>query len=253
MKIGELEYPALRGMVSDAEWRTRVELAALFRLIPLMGWWDVTQAPAAARIPGETRYLFNPQGVLFEEVTASSLVKITLDGEPAADTPLSILRCNWVPFKAVFGARHDVGWAIHSHDDWVIALSARKEGLEAVSQSGAIALADGVAYHGYDGIETLEKRIPALQRSLGSAKRLILQNHGLVTVGTTAYEVFMRTAGLSKACRVQVLAGRGDGLLRIQPQVLETIVQEAYRPGGTEYLWPALLRKLDRIDPSYKE
>jgi ribulose-5-phosphate 4-epimerase/fuculose-1-phosphate aldolase len=253
MKMGEVEYPSLQGKVADPEWRTRVDLAALLRLIPHMGWWDLTQAPAAARIPGEPHYLFPPQGCLFEELTASSLIKITLDGDQVSDTPLSILRCNWVPFKAVFSVRQDVDWAIHSHDDWVTALSARKERLQPISQSAAIALADGVAYHEYDGVETLEQRIPALQQSLGSQKRLILQNHGLVAVGKSPYEVLLRTAGLTKACRVQVLAGRSDELVHVLPEVLETLARDAYRPGAIEYLWPALLRKLDRLDPSYKE
>jgi ribulose-5-phosphate 4-epimerase/fuculose-1-phosphate aldolase len=253
MKLGDVEYPSLQGKVSDSEWRTRTDLAALFRLIPLMGWWDLTQAPAAARIAGEQHYLFCPQGVLFEEVTASSLIRITIDGEQVSDSPLTILKANWVPLKAVFSVRTDVDWALHSHDDWVTALSARKERLQPISQSGAIALGDGVHYHEYDGVETMEKRIPALQQSLGSGRRLILQNHGLVTVGKSAHEVLMRTHGLTKACRVQVLAGRSADLIHIQPSVLETIVQEAYRPGGVENIWPALLRKLDRLDPSYKE
>ena len=254
MKMGDIEYPSLKGKVSETEWQTRLELAAVFRLIPVLGWWDPSQAPAAARIPGTAHYLFNPKGCLFEELTASSLVKIDINGDPVTDSPLTPLKANWFPFKALFSARTDVDWALHTHDDWVAALSARKERLQPVTQSGAIALALGVAYHEYDGVEIVEDRNPALQRSLGATgKRLILLNHGLLVAGNSAPEIVMTASTLSKACRGQVLAGALGECVPIQPAVVDTIVKDLFRPGGIDNIWPALLRKLDRMDPTWRD
>jgi ribulose-5-phosphate 4-epimerase/fuculose-1-phosphate aldolase len=253
MKIGDIEYPSLKGKVSDAEWQTRVELAAIYRLIPLLGWYDLVMAPASARIPGEQNYLYNPSELLFEEVTASSLVKINLDGELAADTPFSYLRAGWYPMQAAHAAREDANWVIHVHDDYGMALSTRKERLLPITQTAGFALADGVAYHSYDGVETYKDRVAGLQQSLGTANRLILHNHGLLTVGLTAWQALSRMTGLRKACRVQLLAGFGKDLIHIEPEILDTFVEELRVGPAVNNAWPGLLRKLDRLNPSYKD
>jgi ribulose-5-phosphate 4-epimerase/fuculose-1-phosphate aldolase len=253
MKIGAVEYPSLKGKVPDAEWQTRVELAALYRLIPIMGWFDFAGPPASAKIPGEPHYLINPMGFLFEEITASSLVKVTLEGEIVGEQPFRNLEAGWYPMRAVHAARPDVGWLLHTHDEYAIALSARREGLLALSQSAGFAIAGGIAYHDYDGVETYPERMASLQASMGTADLLVLRNHGLMTLGHTAYQAFVRMAALSKACRAQLLAGRDLDLITIGPDIVDSLAEEIRRGPAADNFWPGLLRKLDRVDPSYRQ
>lgn len=252
LKLGDIEYPSLKGKVSQAEWAVREELAALYRLTPLFGWDDLSLTHASARVPGEPHYLFNPMGFLFEEITASSLIKITLDGEVVQDTPFEITLGGWYPMKAVHAVREDANFILHCHDDYGLAVSARKEGLLPVSQPAGFAIGDKTAYHDYDGVETYEEKIVGLQQSLGEANRLILRNHGLLTLGPAAYFAFIRMYNLVQACRVQVLAGRGDDLVRIAPEILEQFPAELHRPQGN-FAWPGLLRKLDRLDRTWRD
>lgn len=253
MQIGELEYPSLKGKVAQEEWRARVELAALYRLVPIMGWWDLSQAPLSARVPGEDTYLFNPLGFLFEEITASSLVKITLDGEYAVESPLRFSRRIWYPMQAVHAARPDANFVLHSHDDIFAALSARKDKLLPISQAAGFALAGGLAYHDYDGVETYAEQMPSLQASLGKSGAVLLHNHGLVVVGRSAYEVLAKTSNIRKACLVQLLAGQASDVRPIDAGVLPAFEEELRRGVAVDNLWPALLRKLDRMDPSYRD
>lgn len=254
VRNGDLEYPSLEGKVSDAEWQARVDLAALYRLIPLMGWWDLSQPPASARVPGEpNHFLINPLGFLFEEITASSLVKITLDGAPVLDSPLRVSRQIWYPMQAVHAAREDANFVLHSHDEVFAALSARRDGLLPISQPAGFALAGGLAYHDYDGVETHAEQMPSLQASLGDYGVMLLRNHGLVCLGRSAYEVIAKTANLRSACRIQLLAGQAEHLKPIAPSVLPVFAEELRRGVAVDNLWPGLLRKLDRIDPSYRQ
>ena len=253
MYIGETEYPSLKGKVSEAEWQARIETAALFRLIPMMGWDDLSITHVSARVPGEpNHYLFNPMGFLFEEITASSLIKIDLEGNIVAPTPFEITIGGWYPMKAIHAVREDANFVIHTHDDYGGAISARKEPLLPITQGAAFVLGDKLAYHEYEGVETYEDRIPGLQVALGDANRLILKNHGLVTLGYTAFHAFYRMYGLIKACRIQLLAGKGEDLIHIGPELLETYPAEIRRAQGNNP-WPGLLRKLDKDDPSYKD
>lgn len=254
MKIGDLEYPSLKGKVSDEEWRARVDLAALYRLIPVMGWWDLSQAPASACVPGEPdHYLFNPLGFMFDEITASSLIKITLDGEYVDETPLKFHRRIWYPMQAVHAARPDAKFVLHSHDALFTALSARKDKLLPISQPAGFALAGGIAYHDYDGVETYEERMASLQTSLGQYGAMILHNHGLVVLGRSAYEVIGKTSNIRQACKVQLLAGHSADLRSIDENVLPAFAEELRAGVAVDNLWPALLRKLDRLDPSYQD
>lgn len=252
LRLGDIEYPSLAGKVSDAEWQTRVELAALHRLVDLYGWNDLQQAPLSARIPGEPHYLFNADGLLFSESTASALVKIDLDGNIVADTPFTILHPTWLPMKAVHALREDANFVIHSHDDHIAAISAREEGLLPISQTGAFIVAGGLAYHPYDGVETLEERIPSIQASLGHSRILMLRNHGAVVIGETAWGALGLLSALFKACHTQVLAGPGEHLIHLGPDILAEMLQELIRGPAVSDNWAALLRKLDRIDPSYR-
>lgn len=253
MKIGNIEYPSLKGKVSDAEWRARVDLAAIYRLITLFGWWDMSQSPAGARIPGTDQYLFNPMGLLFEEITASSLVRISLDGKILSDTPFSILRGAWYPLEAVFAVREDANFVIHSHDRYAAALSARRDKLLPISQPANFALAEGVAYHDYDGVETYEDKMAPVQASLSDKNYLILHNHGMVTIGALAPMAFGRMENLRTACEIQLLAGQDRDLISVGEDVRPVFAEELRKGVVVDNLWPALLRKLDRLDPSYAD
>jgi ribulose-5-phosphate 4-epimerase/fuculose-1-phosphate aldolase len=245
-----VEYPCLEGVVSEAEWSTRVELAALYRLAVLMGWDDLSITHISAQVPGHPHYLFNPSGLLFEEITASSLVKIDLAGQIVGETPFKIVAGGWYPMQAVHAVREDARFVIHTHDAHGIALSIREEGLLPITQTIGFLLADGVAYHDYDGVETYADRVQGLQASLGSANRMILRNHGLLTLGETAAQAFRRMHGLVRSCQIQLLAGR-ERLIPIGADLLSTFQEELKRAQGNDP-WPGLLRKLDRLDPSWR-
>lgn len=254
MMIGDTHYPSLKGQVSQAEWSTRVELAAIYRLIDHFGWFDLSMPGASAKIPGEPYYLFNPDGFLFDEITASSLVKLTLEGEPVADQPFSVVPRTWYPMRAVHAAREDANFVIHSHDMYGIALSARRDKLLPISQTAGFAIAEGVSYHEYDGVEVYEERMAPLQASLGSKNNmLILHNHGLVSLGATAWQAVSRMNRLRYASRVQLMAGRADDLMHLDEAMIDTFREELRRGSAVGNPWPGLLRRLDRMDPSYKD
>src|SRR5262249_16973748 len=158
----------------------------------------------------------------------------------------------WYPMKAVHAAREDANWVIHTHDDYVMALSARKERLLPIGQNAGFAIAAGISYHEYDGVETYEERIPALQAPLAKPNTMILHNHGAVVVGLTAWHALYVMSSLRKACRVQVLAGPGRDLIHLAPEIIESMAEEIRRGPAVGNAWASLLRKLDRIDPSYK-
>lgn len=252
LRIGDVEYPSLEGKVSDAEWQVRVELAALYRSAEVMGWNDLTQAPLSARVPGEPHYLFNPIGILFDEITASSLIKIDIDGNIVSDTPFQHLPATWLPLKAVHAVREDANFVVHTHDDYITALSARKDLLLPVSQTAGFAIAGGIAYHAYDGVETYEERIPGLQASLGDKYVMILENHGAVVVGYTAWLALYITSALQKACRIQLLAGHNPDLIHLSAPIIQSLVEEIRLGPALGNAWDSWLRRLDRIDPSYR-
>lgn len=247
---GGVEIQSLAGRVPEGEWNARVQLAALYRLAVMMDWDDLSITHISARVPGEPHYLMNPSGLLFEEVTASSLVKVDLEGRKASDSPFEIVSGGWFPMKAVHAVRDDANFVIHTHDIYGIALSVREEGLLPLTQSIGFILADDLAYHDYDGVETYEERVAGLQASLGSANRMILRNHGLLALGETAGQAFRRMNGLVRSCRIQLIAGR-DRLVMLDAAMLATFAGELQRAQGNDP-WPGLMRKLDRLDPGYR-
>jgi ribulose-5-phosphate 4-epimerase/fuculose-1-phosphate aldolase len=253
MKIGDIEYQSLRGKVPDAEWRARVDLAAIYRLYGVLGWWDLLQAPASARVPGEPHYLFAPAACLWEEVTASSLVKIDVKAKKVVNSPFEIIEDNWYPFRAVHEVREDANFVIHTHDIYGMALSARPEGLLAVTQNAALVFGSDVRTHDYPGVETHESTMAGLQASLNTGGILILNHHGFVTLGRVAFEAVARTYLVRTACQAQLLAGKGADLRQLEPKIVAGFKHEIERSYAYPSIWPALLRKLDRVDPSYKE
>jgi ribulose-5-phosphate 4-epimerase/fuculose-1-phosphate aldolase len=243
--------------IPDAEWQVRVDLAAAYRLVASYGWDDLIFTHLSARVPGpEHHFLINPYGMMFEEITASSLVKINLEGEIVAPSPYFVNPAGFTIHSAVHAAREDALCVIHLHTDYGIAVSAQKDGLLPISQQSLFALAS-LAYHDYEGLALNADEKSRLVADLGHKNNMILRNHGLLTVGHSAAEAFLSMYILERACRIQILAQSGGAALRpIAEPILEKVASQlgAVTVGqGAQLTWPGLLRKLDRIDPSYRE
>jgi len=248
---------SVREQVTEGEWKTRVDLAAAYRLVGLYGWDDLIFTHISARAPGpEHHFLINPYGMMFDEITASSLVKVDLDGNVVMESPYFINPAGFTIHSAVHAAREDALYVIHLHTDYGIAVSAQKNGLLPISQQALFALAS-LAYHEYEGLALDENEKPRLVRDLGDKNSLILRNHGLLTVGRTAAEAFLAMFILERACKIQILAQAGGGDLSTVPETILRRVAlqlDAVTAGqGAQLTWPGLLRKLDRLDSSYRE
>jgi len=246
---------SLKGRVSEAEWKTRVDLAALYRLVALETWDDLIFTHISARVPGPDRhFLINPFGMYFEEVMASSLVKVDLHGKIVMDSPYGINPAGFTIHSAVHGARDDAHFVIHVHTDQGVAVSAQTGGLLPLSQHALVVLPH-LAYHGYEGIALdLEER-ERLVADLGGKSLMMLRNHGTLAVGGTAAEAWFGLWHLERACKMQVMAlsaGR-DGVL-IAPQAAQDEVAKVVAGGFASMSslpWPGLLRRLDRLSPGY--
>ena len=248
---------SIRDQVSAEEWQTRVDLAAAYRLVALYGWDDLIFTHISARVPGVVHhFLLNPYGMMFDEVTASSLVKIDLAGNKVTESPYFINPAGFTIHSAVHAAREDALCVMHLHTDYGIAVSAQQEGLLPISQQAMLALSS-LAYHDYEGLALNEAEKPRLVADLGDKSHLILRNHGLLTVGRSAAEAFLSMFLLERACKIQILAQSGSGeLVRIPEPIIRLVelqVKAVTVGQGAALTWPGLLRKLDRIDPSYRE
>jgi ribulose-5-phosphate 4-epimerase/fuculose-1-phosphate aldolase len=247
----------VRKMVSDEEWQARVNLAACYRIIAMYGWDDLVFTHISARVPGpEDHFLINAYGMLFEEMTASSLVKVDLDGEIVLDTDYVVNPAGFTIHSAVHAAREDAGCVLHTHTKSGVAVSAQADGLLPISQISLLPIAM-IAYHDYEGIALNEDEKPRLVADLGNSNCLILRNHGLLTVGKSIPDAFLFMYALETACQIQLAAQSGGGaLIEVNPAIVAGIqaqVEMVTKGMGGELAWPGLLRKLDRIDPSYRE
>src|SRR5437762_5456156 len=248
---------SVRDQVSTEEWQARVDLAAAYRLVALYGWDDLIFTHISARVPGgEHHFLLNPYGMMFDEVTASSLVKVDLDGSKVMDSPYQVNPAGFTIHSAVHAARPDALCVMHLHTDYGIAVSAQKDGLLPISQQSMFALAS-LAYHDYEGLALDEAEKPRLVDDLGAKHFMILRNHGLLTIGRTAAEAFLSMFLLERACKIQILAQAGGGELSLIPNAILAKVasqMDVVTVGqGAALTWPGLLRKLDRIDPTYRD
>ena len=244
-------------MVSAEEWQARVDLAAAYRLVALFGWDDLIFTHISARVPGpEHHFLINPYGMMFDEITASSLVKIGLDSNKVMDSPHDINPAGFTIHSAIHAAREDALCVMHLHTRHGVAISSKKHGLLPISQQSLFVLAS-IAYHDYEGLALNEDEKPRLVEDLGSKNNLILRNHGLLTVGSSAGEAFLGMYNLERACEIQLMAEAGGAELVEIPQPIlkgiEAQVKVVTKGLGGDIVWPALLRKLDRIDSSYRE
>ena len=248
----------LNGRVSEAEWAVRVDLAAAYRLVAHYRWDDLIFTHLSARVPGpEHHFLINPYNLMFDEITASSLVKIDVEGMPVIDTPYITNPAGFTIHSAIHMAREDALAVMHLHTPYGQAVSGMKCGLLPHTQTAMIAH-HNVAYHDYEGVATdLEERA-RLVADIGDKKAMILRNHGTLTVGETVGDCFLRLYFLERACEAQVhmLAAGLDGLNDPNDGVSDKVAQQS-QPSGMARLaerlaWPALLRKLDRLDPSFR-
>jgi ribulose-5-phosphate 4-epimerase/fuculose-1-phosphate aldolase len=259
MMATQLKPPAdIRSRVSEAEWNLRVDLACAYRLVAHYGWDDLIFTHLSARVPGpEHHFLINPYNLMFDEITASSLVKIDVNGNPVMETPYLTNPAGFTIHSAIHMAREDAHAVIHLHTPHGQAVSAQSEGLMPLTQT-AMLIRDEIAYHHYEGVATdLEER-ERLVADLGTKKAMILRNHGTLAVGETVGEAFIGIYFLERACEAQThaLAG-GAALLNHPPQGTPEKAAEQGRAGlklvGNMLAWPALMRKMDRESPGYRE
>lgn len=249
----------VRDRVSPEEWAARVDLAAAYRLVALHGWDDLIFTHLSARVPGpEHHFLINDYTLMFEEITASNLIKIDLNGEPVGGAPGAVNRAGFIIHSAIHAARDDAQAVIHLHTPHGQAVSAMKEGLLPHTQTAMIAHHD-VAYHDHEGIaDALDER-ERIVADLGDRNALILRNHGTLTVGSSVAEAFIRMYFLERACEAQVLMlAAGRQALNDPPAgAVETVRAQARSPQAKmiaeRVAWPALLRKLDREAPDYQD
>jgi ribulose-5-phosphate 4-epimerase/fuculose-1-phosphate aldolase len=246
----------IQGQVSDAEWKQRIDLAACYRLVAYHRWDDLIFTHISARVPGpEHHFLINPYGMLFDEITASSLVKVDLAGRKVTDSAYDINPAGFTIHSAIHAAREDAKCVMHLHSLNGVAVSAQKHGVLPVSQQSIFVLAS-LAYHDYEGVALNEDEKPRLVRDLGDKTFFLLRNHGLLTVADNTPDAFLYMYLFETACTIQVRAQAGGGeLVAIDPRILAgagAAAKQATRSAGGGLAWPGLLRKLDRIDPSYR-
>jgi ribulose-5-phosphate 4-epimerase/fuculose-1-phosphate aldolase len=256
-KVRSLSKPqSLQNRVSEEEWSVRVDLAACYRLAAHFAMTDLIYTHISARVPGpEHHFLINAFGLMWDEITASTLVKVTLDGDVVEDlSGGGINRAGYVIHSAVHRARPDVACVMHTHTQAGIAVSAQDEGLLPISQH-AMRFWNAIGYHDYEGLALETDEQARLVRDLGRHKAMILRNHGLLVCGESIAQAFDLMYYLERACRIQVTAMAGGAKLRRpSAEVAEKTARQfsglPYKAKKTE--WKALLRMLDKTDPSYK-
>ncbi len=225
-----LNIPSLQASVSPEEWQLRCDLAACYRLVALYGWSDLVFTHISAKLPesvsgvGEHHFLINPYGLMFDEITASSLIKVDM-------------QCN----------------QLHAHTRAGVAVSAQKGGVLPISQQSTFVLGS-LAYHAYEGVAFRDAEKPRLQADLGAANFLMLRNHGLLTVGKTIADAFLSMYTFENTCRIQIDAQAGGELIDVNPQIVSGVAQAMrVQTGGLggAFAWPALLRKVQRELPGW--
>lgn len=251
---GSVAPHILRGpRYSEAEWQTRVDLACAYRLAHHFGFDDLIWNHISARVPGEAEhFLLNPLGLGYDEITASNLVKIDLQGK-VIEGEAKVNYTGFVIHGAIHAARHDVACVMHTHTEAGMAVSALKRGLLPFVQD-AFGFHERITYHDYEGLSLDTDECGRLQASLGDKRAMILRNHGLLTCGATVGEAFVQMYYLDKACRVQLQVLQTGEEIHLPPaEVMEKAAQQtAYFPAG-QLEWPALVRRMERKDPSFKE
>ena len=240
---------------SAEEWQTRVDLAAAYRLVAMFKWDDLVFTHITARLPGShDHFLINPYGMMFEEITASSLVKIDMQGNKVEDSPWPVNPAGFTIHSAVHAARHDISCVMHTHTLNGVAVSAQKGGLLPISQQSIFVLGN-LGYHDYEGVALRDDEKPRLVADLGNKSYLMLRNHGLLTVGRSTAEAFQAMYLFEVSCAIQIRAQVGGELIPVSQGIIDTAREQARvatTGQGANLIWPGLLRRLDRADPSYR-
>ncbi len=243
------------GHRSRTEQQIRNDLAACYRLVAAYGWDDLIFTHISARVPGsDHHFLINPYGMMFSEITASSLVKVDLHGRKVDGSPFDVNPAGFMIHSAIHAARDDAECVLHVHSVNGVAVSAQEEGLLPLSQHSIFVLAS-LGYHDYEGVALEDDEKPRLVRDLGTNRFLMLRNHGLLTAGRSVAEAFVAMYFFETACMMQVRAlGGGVPVRRIGPSILghaDDQWDKVTRGAGGGLAWPALLRKLDAMNPGY--
>jgi ribulose-5-phosphate 4-epimerase/fuculose-1-phosphate aldolase len=247
--------PDVRSTVGEVEWQLRVDLAACYRLVALYGWDDLIFTHVSARVPGpDHHFLINPYGMTFDEITASSLVKIDHDARKVLDSPYEINPAGFTIHSAIHAARDDARCVLHTHSVNGVAVSAQKAGVLPLSQQSTFVLGS-LAYHDYEGVALNAEEKPRLVRDLGDKSFFMLRNHGLLTVGPSVADAFLLMYLFEATCMIQLRAQAGGELVPIGDKIIAgsaMMAKAVTRGAGGALAWPGLLRKLDRIDPSFR-
>lgn len=250
-----MDMPSLKGRVSDEEWQLRCDLAACYRLVAAYGWSDLVFTHISVRLPGpEHHFLINPYGLMFDEITASSLIRIDADCNVIGESPFPVNPAGFVIHSAIHEAREDAQCVLHTHTRAGVAVSAQRDGVLPISQQSTFVLAS-LAYHDYEGVAFRPDEKPRLQADLGQANFLMLRNHGLLTCGRSIADAFLHMYVFESACQIQLAAQAGGSeLIAVDPRIVAGVA-EAMRVQtgglGGAFVWPALLRKVERLDPGY--
>ena len=247
---------SVKGQVTAEEWQARIDLAAAYRLVAKYGWDDLVFTHLSARVPGDGHhFLINPYGMMFAEITPSSLVKVDLHGEKVMASRFEINPAGFTIHSAVHEARDDAQCVMHLHTVDGVAVSCQEGGLLPISQVSLFAFSS-LAYHGYEGLALNPEEKKRLVADLGERHFMILRNHGLLTAGASIPDTFLYMYILQKACEVQVRAQAGGGkLINVPKPIIEGIQAQAkvvLRQSGGLIAWPGLLRLLDREQPGWR-
>jgi ribulose-5-phosphate 4-epimerase/fuculose-1-phosphate aldolase len=253
--LDSVEIPSLEGKVSDEEWAIRVDLAAAYRMVAHYGWDDLIFTHLSARIPGpEHHFLLNPYNLMFEEVTASSLVKVDASGNPVDPTPFITNPAGFTIHSAIHMAREDAHAVMHLHTPAGQAVAAHSEGLLPLTQTAMLVRGD-VAFHDYEGVAVDLDERERIVADLGAKNLMLLRNHGSMAVGESVGEAFIRLYTLERACQAQVMALTAGDNLNNPPQGAPEVAAQQGAIGlklaAKLLAWPALKRKAYRLDPGF--
>lgn len=258
LQTRQIQVPSLRGRVSDEEWQLRVDLAAAYRAMALFGWDDLAFTHITARVPGTTdQFLINPYGMYFDEITASCLLRIDMDGRKLDDSPFPVNPTGFTIHGAVHATRHDAGCVLHAHTPDIGALAALRDGVLPISQY-AMYVVGNIGYHEYEGVAQRAEERARIVSDLGPHRYLLMRNHGLLTLGPTVADAFVATYLFSAVCRMQLAAmATGAPLVTIRDEVMSDVADQVrdvtHGMGVGQLNWPGLLRRLDRLDPSFRD